>query len=398
MAGPYRMLHGAGLVLVLLAVVSAAGCAISQPTEGLDDERNTIAVAREAGPSVVSVRVSRTAEEDDAGPDEMTEVIGGSGFVVNDEGQIITNFHVIAATVGEAKEDRIDLAPGATLTVSFLGTPEVEHDVRVVGANPDVDLALLELVDPAAAPDPGPIPLGDSDRLQVGQKAIAIGNPFGLHSTVTAGIVSALERERPGLVGIEIPYIQTDAAINPGNSGGPLLDSSGEAVGVNNAILAPAGTFAGIGLAVPSNLVAEAMAELRAGGFSGLAAAAAQLPERPRMGMEVALRVVDYPRGLRAELGLPEHGVVVTDISADGPAERAGIRRPENVVLVNGRAFPVDIDVITHIDGQRVTRPIDIQRVILGREEGDVVTLRVWRDGTEREVEVALEIVPLGED
>ncbi|WP_245795269.1 S1C family serine protease [Thioalkalivibrio denitrificans] len=358
----------------------------------LEYERNTVEVVRRVGPSVVAVHVSLPGERMEMTPEE-SRMVGGSGFVVDTEGRIITNFHVVMHALENPSDPALELASGASLTVSFLGSPEQEHAVRVLGANPDFDLALLELLDPEAAPAPGPIPLSDSDRVQVGQKAIAIGNPFGLHSTVTVGIISAVERERPGLIGIEIPYIQTDAAINPGNSGGPLLDSAGEVMGINNAIMAPGGTFAGIGLAVPANLLREAMAELRAGGLSGFAAAAAQLPHRPRLGVEVGLRVVDYPPALRRELGFPPRGVVVTRVSESGPADLAGIRGPEEAMMVNGRLFPVGVDIITRIEGREVNRAVDVQRVILEREEGDVVTVTVWRDGEERELEVTLSVV-----
>ena len=389
-----RNLLAGGVMLGFL--VAAFGCAVGgdAPSARLAYELNTIDVVRAAGASVVSVRAS-AADEEGEGPSDGRRVAGGSGFVVDEFGRIITNFHVVAMAIGEASEDHVDLAPGASLSVSYLGSPEVEHPVRVVGANPDVDLALLELLEPSQAPTVAAIPLADSDRVLVGQKAIAIGNPFGLHSSVTAGIVSAVERNQPGLVGIDIPYIQTDAAINPGNSGGPLLNSAGRVVGINNTILAPAGAFAGIGLAVPSNLLREAMQELRAGGLSGLAAAAAQLPNRPRLGLQIGLRVADYPRVLREQLGLPAEGVVVTGVSEGGPADRAGIRGPEGTVLIDEQPYPVGMDVITAIDGQAVARALDVQRIILEREAGDVVTVTLWRDGRETELEIALAVVPI---
>jgi serine protease Do len=384
----------AGVVLVGLLLVPAAGLAADAGEAGLrlEYERNTVEVVRRVGPSVVAVHVRVGGERVEMLAD-VAPMVGGSGFVVDGDGRIITNFHVVMHALEDPSGPALDLAAEASLTVSYLARPDQEHAVRVLGANPDFDLALLELMNPEEAPAPGPIPLSDSDLVQVGQKAIAIGNPFGLHSTVTTGIISAVERERPGLIGIEIPYLQTDAAINPGNSGGPLLNSAGEVIGINNAILAPGGTFAGIGLAVPVNLLRGALQELRAGGLSGFAAAAAQLPHRPRLGLEVGLRVADYPPRLRRELGLPSQGVVVTRVSEGGPADRAGIRGPEQGVVADGRPFPVGMDIIIGIDGQDVARPIDVQRVVLEHDEGDVITLRVWRDGVEREVKVTLEVV-----
>ena len=396
---PAPLARVAWLAVLLLGTLFTMP-AVSELSVGVEDrlayERNTIEVVRKVARSVVAVRVTADGASDE--PADGHRIAGGSGFVVDGNGRIITNFHVVAIAIGEATDEAVELAPGASLTVSFLGSPDEQHPVRVLGANPDVDLALLELLEPDNAPVVPPIPLADSNRVQVGQKAIAIGNPFGLHSTVTAGIISAVERQQPGLVGIDIPYIQTDAAINPGNSGGPLLNSAAEVVGINNTILAPAGAFAGIGLAVPSNLLAEAMAELRAGGLSGLAAAAAQLPDRPRLGLEIGLRVADYPRALRERLELPAYGVVVTGVAKGGPADRAGIVGPEGFLLLDERPYPFGMDVITAVDGRPVRRAIDLQRVILELEAGDVVTLTVWRDGDELTLEIALEVVPLEAD
>lgn len=388
------------LTLLLGALLLAKPVASELPAGASDRlayEQNTIEVVRQVARAVVAVRVM-TDGETETDPNDGGRFAGGSGFVVDDAGRIITNFHVVAMALGEATEDKVELQPGASLVVSFLDSPDEELEVRVLGANPDVDLALLELLEPDRAPVVSPIPLADSDRVEVGQKAIAIGNPFGLHSSVTAGIISAVEREQPGVVGIEIPYIQTDAAINPGNSGGPLLNSAAEVIGINNTILAPAGAFAGIGLAVPSNLLAEAMEELRAGGLSGFAAAAAQLPDRPRLGLEISLQVADYPSALREQLDMPDEGVVVTGVSEGGPADRAGVQGPEAMVLVNGDPFPVGMDVITAVEDQPVRRAIDLQRVVLDRGEGDVLNVTIWRDGSELSLEIELEVVPVEAD
>ncbi|MFO8152135.1 MAG: trypsin-like peptidase domain-containing protein [Thioalkalivibrio sp.] len=401
--GPAASAFGArtlALLTLLFGALLVQPVASKLPADGSDRlayEQNTIEVVRQIARSVVAVRVM--AESEPSGAENPgRRFAGGSGFVVDGAGRIITNFHVVAMALGETTDEVVELAPDASLMVSFLDSPDEEHEVRVLGANPDVDLALLELLEPDRAPVVPPIALADSDRVEVGQKAIAIGNPFGLHSTVTAGIISAVEREQPGVAGIEIPYIQTDAAINPGNSGGPLLNSAAQVIGINNTILAPAGAFAGIGLAVPSNLVAETMGELRAGGLSGFAAAAAQLPDRPRLGLQISLRVQDYPEPLREQLGLPDHGVVVTGVSSGGPADQAGIRGPEAIVLVDEQPFPVGMDVITAAEGEPVRRAIDLQRVVLEREEGDVVTVTVWRDGSERSFEIELEVVPVEAD
>ena len=356
----------------------------------LADERNTMEIVDDVSRSVVAVQISGVEGRRGSSGGNRP---GGSGFVVDEEGRIITNFHVVASALADIDDEDLQLAEGARITVVYVDDPEDRHPARILGANPDIDMALLELENPADAPRPVAIPLGDSDEVRGGQKAVVIGNPFGLNSSVTTGIVSAVERERPGLVGIEIPYIQTDAAVNPGNSGGPVLDSSGEVIGIANAVLSPLGTFTGVGLAVPVNLLRDNLEQMREGGLSGLAAKAMDLPEQPRLGMQIALAVESYPPPLRKELKMPDQGVVVTGVTEGGPADKAGIRGPRKVAVIGQRSFPVGMDVIVSIEGKSVARPIQLQREVLRHGEGDEVTLTVWRDGETREVEVPLEIV-----
>lgn len=360
----------------------------------LADERNTVEVADRTSGSVVAVRVSGV----ESGRQMMRQneqAPSGSGFVVDEQGRIVTNFHVVAAALADVGEGEIELAEGAGISVTFAGEPDKEHGTRIVGANPDVDLALLELANPEAAPDAAPIPLGDSDQVMVGEKVIVIGNPFGLHSSVTTGVVSAVERERPGLVGLEIPYIQTDAAINPGNSGGPLLNSRGQVTGISNAVLSPIGTFAGVGLAVPVNLLRDNLEELQAGGLSGVVSDAMQLPERARLGLQTGLRVQDYPPPVRERLNMPDHGVVVTEVAEGGPAAQAGLREPQEMMAMGPFGFPVGVDIIVRAEGEPVERPIDLQQVVLEHSQGDEVSLEVWRGGETHQVDVELEVVPV---
>lgn len=381
--------------LFFISIAFIVSVAYAEGTQEQQDrlayEQNTIEVVSKVGRSVVAIQISGVETRQSQSPGR--QVAGGSGFVVDEEGLIITNFHVVGAALADLENSELELAEDAEITVVYIDDPEEQHPVSIVGANPDIDMALLKLQDPESAPQPEHIPLGNSDQVEPGQKAIAIGNPFGLNSSITSGIISAVERERPGLVGIEIPYIQTDAAINPGNSGGPLLNSSGEVIGVNNAVLSPVGTFAGIGLAVPVNMLRENLDQMRQGGLTGLAAEALDLPQRPRLGMEIGLTVGNYPPPLREKLEFPEQGVVVTAVADDGPADRAGIQGPERVAVVGTRAFPVGMDIITAIEGQEVAQPIEVQREVLNNEEGEQLTLTLWRDGETRQVEVSLEIV-----
>lgn len=393
---PRRALNAHCWIILLLVTVLVPGtrALAGEHGEGRSpDEQRIIDMVEQYGPSVVAVHVTLGDMQLDPmmGPEE--QVGGGSGFIVDRKGRIATNYHVVAAALADMS---VDTLPDASITVSFLSATDREFTVRVLGAMPDYDLALLAFEDPADVPAVAPLPLGDSDSVRPGQEVIVIGTPFGLHSTVTAGIVSAVEREQPGIAGIEIPFIQTDAAINPGNSGGPMLDSNAEVIGISNAILAsPAapGGVPGVGFAVPVNLLKAHMGELLAGGLSGVAAAVAELRHRPRLGVNAPVTVDDYPHAVRERFDLPEHGVVIMDVVPGGPADRAGLSGPSDTVMFSGHALPAGGDIITGIDGQDVRRIIDLQQVLLERKAGDQVDLRVWRDGRERHVKVRIAVV-----
>ena len=310
----------------------------------------------------------------------------GSGFVVDAAGGLLTNLHVVDAAL---QEGSVELRDGAEVTVSFQdGTTA---PVRVVGVNALYDLALLELEDASDLPAGiTPIPLREQPPL-VGQKAIAIGNPFGFESTVTTGIVSAVGRTLPGVGEVSVPLVQTDAAINPGNSGGPLLDSAGRLIGVNTAIIPSVSATGqrgslGIGFAVPSTTVAEALDELRAGGFVSVA-------NRARLGVTVQ-DVAAYPEELRTRLGLPDAGVAVISVAPNGPADQAGLRPAGMAVQIGGRTVPVPDDVITAIDGEPVPNADALQSAVFALDAGDTVRLTVVRaDGTV-EIDVTLGVVP----
>lgn len=385
--------------LLAAAMVLGPGAALAQTgdaqSELLAYERNTVEVASTVGNSVVAVVVTVQGEQGlpEGIPEQFRQSFqrpqqgAGSAFVVNEQGQLITNLHVIAAAL---QDNSAEIRDGASITVIF---PQLAEDlpVRVVGVNPDYDLALLELENADDMPEgAAPIPFGAMDSTQVGQKAIAIGNPFRLQSTVTVGIVSAIERERPGAFGLEIPFVQTDAAINPGNSGGPLLNSRGELIGVNNAILTPSGGFAGVGFAVPASLVQESLPALQEGGVSGLVGALRD-PNRPVIGIQAGLSVSDYPSTLRNQLTLPDQGAVVTSVEAGSPAAEAGLRSPQFTASFQGQQYPAGVDVITGIDGQSIANVRDLQRYLVeNAEPGDTVTLEFFREGQTMAVDVTL--------
>ncbi len=383
----------AGWIALLLLVPVFAG---RFQSAYLENERNTIEIVRKAGPGVVFVAVRTNAKvvrpklppgfEDFAPffepfvvpPQEGT----GSGFVIDKEGHVITNYHVVKGA------DRIE--------VRFQGDPK-PYPARVVGAVPPMDIALLQVDAPKAKLHP--IPLGDSDRVVVGQKAVAIGNPFGLDFTVTEGIVSAI-RKNPGVESSLIPYlIQTDAAINPGNSGGPLLDSHGRVIGINAAILSPsvqtgAPQFASIGFAIPINLAKEYLDEMKAG---KTLTADEIIRSRPRLGVTV-LPVEAYPEAIRRRFKLPDHGLVIQEVEKGSPAEKAGLRGAKEHIYVYTPSgdvldFGVGGDVIVEADGVPIQSINDLRAVLFSKREGDSVTLKVVRDGKERTVVVRLAVV-----
>lgn len=391
---------------------------IDEASALLEYERNTIDVIETYGSSVVAIAVEVQGEQQNPGdflrqvPEQFREFFNlpedfdpedpenmpdmptpprqgsGSGFVVNGEGQIVTNYHVVRAAL---EERSVEMLEGATITVIFPGN-DAEVPVRVVGANALYDIALLELEDSTDLPDSLlPIPVSDSEGVRVGQKTIAIGNPFGFESTVTVGIVSGVGRNLPGVGEINVPLLQTDAAINPGNSGGPLLNSRGELIGINTAIIPQVGFGGqrgnlGIGFAVPSNILAANLAELQAGTFS-------DIDSRPRLG--VIIREVDaYPDQVRSNLNLPDSGVAIIEVQPGSAAEAAGLQGADFEVTANGQTIPAGGDVIVAVNGQDITSASEIQDIVFGSQRGDTLDVTILRDGQEQTIPVTLEVVP----
>jgi S1-C subfamily serine protease len=371
-------------------------------SDRLADEQNTIDIVKKFGPSVVAINVTVEGERVNplanlppqlrqffnqngqgspfSGPQKFTERAAGSGFVIDDKGEIITNYHVFAPSL---KQNSAELKSSATVTIRFQGSKE-DLPATVIGADRAYDLALLKLKDPDKRPaDAKPIAFADSNTIQVGQKAIAIGNPFTLQSTVTEGIVSAVDRRQAAEVsGVPIDYVQTDAAINPGNSGGPLLDSRGRLIGVNDEILAPNGTFVGVGFAIPSNLVKERLAKLRQGGFI----------MKAQLGVSI-IDINDYPAQVRKFLSLPDKGVMVVGIAKGSPAEKAGIQPAQYTVSGGGRQWPAGGDIIVQADGKPVNSAEELQNTVYAREAGDSVKLQLLHDGEKKSVTVKLEVL-----
>jgi 2-alkenal reductase len=285
---------------------------------------------------------------------------GGSGFIVDADGYIVTNNHVIA----EGGEILVVFHNGDTKTATLLGT------------DPQGDIALLKV--DAAPGELTALPLGDSDALQVGQLVVAIGSPFGLANSMSTGIVSGLDRAMPveelGLgPSYQIPdVIQTDAAINPGNSGGPLLNLDGEVVGVNTAIESPVRANSGVGFAVPANVVRVVIGQLRQGGEV----------RYPWLGISGGTLTPEAAE----ELGLTREtrGVLVSEVTVGGPAAAAGLRGIDPTTGQGG-------DVITSIDGQTVTVFDDLLGYIVQRTQvGQTVNLTILRDGQPQTLSLTL--------
>jgi len=327
-------------------------------------EQVVIHVYETVGPAVVNI-TSRTYTYDfffNLVPQEGT----GSGFVYDDQGHIVTNYHVVEG----AKEIEVALADGTKVAG------------KVVGADPSNDLAVIAVDVPAEKLHP--VTLGDSSILRVGQRVIAIGNPFGLERTLTTGVVSSLGRiiQSPDnrFIG---EIIQTDAAINPGNSGGPLLDSRGRVIGVNTQILSPSRASAGIGFAIPVNTVKRVVPELIAKGYY----------RHPWLGVELFDITPEEARALR-HAGLPipvDEGVLIVGVYPDGPADRAGLRGGTQQVRMGNLLLPIGGDIIVGVDGRRMTNQRDLTVYLESKTRvGQKIRLEIQRGDEKRTVTVTL--------
>jgi len=278
-------------------------------------------------------------------PREQREQSLGSGVIVSQDGYIVTNNHVVEG----ASEIRV------------LVGDQREFKGRVVATDPRTDVAVVKI----AGHGLPTIPWGDSDRLQVGEWVLAIGNPFGLNQTVTAGIISATGRANVGIADYE-DFIQTDAAINPGNSGGALVNVRGELIGINTAIFSRSGGYMGIGFAIPSNMVREVMEDLIKRGKV----------TRGWLGVHIQLLTPD----LAKKFGLKEaHGVLVGEVSGGSPAAKAGMNRG---------------DVILELAGKRVEDPEHLRNEVARTEPGKRIPVKIWRGSKEMILQVEIEELP----
>ena len=360
------------LAVVALALIAAAGLVVSEtrsPKAGLAPApepakalgRQFTVVAKAVSPAVVHIRVTQVVRpapnpfENDPffrrffgdqpqQPRQYRREGLGSGVIVTPDGYILTNNHV----AGTASELTVKLADGR----EFKGT--------LIGADPPTDLALVK-IDASNLPI---APLGDSDQVEVGEWVLAIGSPFGLDRTVTAGIISAKGRSNVGVAAYE-NFFQTDASINPGNSGGPLVNLDGEVIGINTAIASSSGGNMGVGFAIPSNLAKRVMADLKSPSHK---------VTRAWLGVEMGDKEMD--QDLAKQFGLSEpKGVLVTGVIKDTPAEKAGLKQS---------------DIVLTIDGKPITGRQDLALKVADVKPGSTVTLTVWRDKKEIQVKVTL--------
>jgi S1-C subfamily serine protease len=325
------------------------------------DEQNNIDVYRSASEATVNI-TSIVVHEDFFWGAYQGEG-AGSGFIINPDGQILTNYHVVKGT--------------AQLTVTL--NDKKTYKATILGADSRNDLALIKISAPRKLPA---LRLGDSDNLIVGQKVLAIGNPFGqFGGTLTTGVVSSLDRTIRTEEGRPLEgMIQTDAAINPGNSGGPLLDSHGNVIAINTAIYGPQGNI-GLGFAMPINRAKAMLDEFTKNGHIS----------RPTLG----IKALPVSADLAEMLNLPSQGgLLIQYVEPGSAAEQAGIRGPSRNVIVWNYRIGIGGDLIQAIDGQSVEGNDSLQKILNRKRGGDSLDLTVWRDGRKQQIRVKLGSAP----
>jgi putative serine protease PepD len=322
-----------------------------------EDESINVRIYRQASPAVANILTKAT--EYDFFMDPVPVAGAGSGFVIDPRGYILTNFHVVQ----EAQSIEVVLGDQSRYPAKFIGADQ-RNDVALVKIEPKGKLVAL--------------PLGDSAALQVGQKVLAIGNPFGFSSTLTTGVVSAIGRTvQTGETTFIDEAIQTDAAINRGNSGGPLINTRGEVIGINSAIYTPTGTTAGIGFAIPINTARNIASDLMTDGRV----------HRAFLGIET----LPVSSSLAQALDLPvEEGLLVEAVTRGGPAAVAGIHGGDRAAQAGMRRFMIGGDVIVAIDKQKISNQLDMNVILNRKRPGDSITVTLYRGGKKLDIPVKL--------
>ena len=345
-----------------------AGISTAVPPPGLsEEERNNIEIYQRYSPGVVNITTTTIGYDFFLRPVPM-ESGTGSGAVIDDQGHIVTNFHVVRGA--------------ETLEVTL--PDKSKHEARVVGADPNNDIAVIQINVPRGRLTS--VPLGTSKGLQVGQKVLAIGNPYGLERTLTTGVISSLGRSIQAENGRIIEdIIQTDAAINPGNSGGPLLNSQGQMIGINTAIYSPSNSGSvGIGFAIPADTVRRITGDLLTTGYV----------RHAWLGIGSTVNLADFP-GLANALRLnTERGLMIVDTYQNSPASRAGLRGATDEVRIGRRRLPVGGDVLLEFQGKAINSVQELASEVDRYKAGDRVTVTVLRGNRKIDVPVTLEEAP----
>jgi putative serine protease PepD len=330
------------------------------------DEQNNVDVYRKYSVGVVNITSSTMALNFYLQPVPV-EAGTGSGVILDTNGNIVTNYHVIEPSLN-----------GGGLEVTL--ADKSKYAAKIVGKDLSNDLAVIRIEAPKDKLSP--IPFGRSTGLLVGQKVLAIGNPFGFQRTMTTGIISATGRSiRAENDRVIENVIQTDAAINPGNSGGPLLNRAGEIIGINAQIASPTTGSAGIGFAIPADTVQGVVKDLITYGYV----------RRPYLGISGAQSMAPYPPGLLRQLGIPSNdGFMLTRLSPGGPAQLAGLREVTGQVRYGLRLYPVGGDVVVAFEGKETSSPIEVADAIAHFKAGEKVTLTILRGGKRMDVPVTL--------
>lgn len=351
-----------GLSLIFLALLALGQGALAPASAVTPDEENNVSVYKERSGGVVNI--TSTAIGYDYFYNPVPTSGAGSGIVIDKKGHIVTNNHVIR----NAQRLEVTLSDGSKWLANLVGT------------DPKNDIAVISIDSPADKLSP--VPFGDSAHLEVGQKVLAIGNPFGLQGTLTTGIISSLVRTLRTEEGVTMEnIIQTDAAINPGNSGGPLLNTAGELIGVNTAIFSPSGGNVGIGFAVPVSVVKKIVPQLISKGYVS----------HPWLGVTVQTLSPE----IADSLGIKSRkGAIVVQVVAGGPADKAGLIGGQRTVRVGNTIVVVGGDIILEMDGKPVEEAQQMIRSISEKEAGDKISLVLLRQGKRLDITAALGEAP----
>ena len=342
-------------IIILVLLIGSWSASTHAVTE---DEKNNIAVYEKVADGVVNV--TSTAVQMDFFFNAFPTQGSGSGSIIDTKGHILTNHHVVA----NAQKLEVTLEDGS------------KWPAKLIGSDPDNDLAVIKIDPPKEKLKV--ISMGDSRNLRIGQKVLAIGNPFGLQRTLTTGIISSLGRTIRSEVGTLIEdVIQTDAAINPGNSGGPLLNSDGEIIGINSAIISPTGGSVGIGFAIPVNTAKRVVPELISKGYVSY----------PWIGATIQTLIPEVAKYLKLKI---ERGAMIAEAVKGGPAEKAGLKGGDQRVQVGNMIVIVGGDIVVKADQHDVKTHDELIRYIREKKPGDTILLKVFRKGNFEEVKILL--------